>query len=243
MCIIAVKPEGISIDDDIIWACWHNNPHGAGMMFRVKEGVQIVKGFMTLDSLGDYINEYRKFLEENMVVFHFRIGTHGLNNTANTHPFPMSSLEGERSASNLITPAAFVHNGILLNKGNKVDSDTYELANNLSFIPQDNRLKFLSKLGGPANKFAVMDKDRTTVIGDFESEYGWHFSNYSYEVWTPQPVHPSCMDAWDDDDMLGRTSTSTSLGTLGECLECGASCDKGICDSCWEEYQKAWEED
>lgn len=253
MCIIAIKPEGIEVDEDIIEACWYNNPDGAGMMFHVEGGVQIVKGFMEYEELTDYIAANRKFLEDNMIVFHFRISTHGLTNIANTHPFPMSSVGKERAARNLIAPLAFVHNGILLNKGDKVNSDTCELANNLSYMSLKKRMKFLSKLGGPTNKFAVMDKDRTTIIGEFEEEYGWYFSNYSYEIWQPRrewPVDECSMynnPAWDDDDdvdlMTGTNGTTYPLGEVGVCVECGVGCDKGICDDCWEEYQKVWEED
>ncbi len=117
MCIIAIKDRGVEFPTwDTINRMWHSNPDGAGFMFPTKNGVQICKGFMTLDdfkkgtdAVGRVIN-----LKNTPLIMHFRIGTHGVKrNPANTHPFPVSSDREILKKLNCVTDVGFAHNGMI----------------------------------------------------------------------------------------------------------------------------------
>jgi len=111
MCIIAIKPEGISIPIERLKSCWDNNSDGAGFMYSENGKLNIVKGLMTFDS---FIKSYNDISPLNKrIVIHFRYGTHGKICPDLTHPFIINK------------SLALVHNGIL-----SIDiDDPFELEN------------------------------------------------------------------------------------------------------------------
>lgn len=84
MCIIAMKPEGVTLSDAKLYHMWKNNPDGAGFMYAEDGKLKIVKGLMT------YMH-FRQALDEagptRKIVMHFRIRTHGAIKPEMTHPF------------------------------------------------------------------------------------------------------------------------------------------------------------
>ena len=55
MCIIAIKPSHKKLfSEEIIRTMFENNPDGAGLMYAEKGELNIVKGFMSLESLLTY---------------------------------------------------------------------------------------------------------------------------------------------------------------------------------------------
>lgn len=99
MCIIAIKPEGISIPTERLKACWDHNPDGAGFMYSEDGKLKIVKGLMAFDS---FLQSYNAINPLNKrVVIHFRYGTHGKVCPDLTHPFSINK------------DLALVHNGVL----------------------------------------------------------------------------------------------------------------------------------
>lgn len=114
MCIIAIKPEGISIPIERLKSCWDNNSDGAGFMYSENGKLNIVKGLMTFDS---FIKSYDDISSLNkQVVIHFRYGTHGKICPDLTHPFLINK------------SLALVHNGVL-----SVDmDDPFELENKVA---------------------------------------------------------------------------------------------------------------
>ena len=99
MCIIAIKPEGISIPIERLKTCWEHNPDGAGFMYSENNKLKIVKGLMTFDSFIKAYDEVNPLTKR--IVIHFRYGTHGDICPDLTHPF------------NVNEDLALVHNGIL----------------------------------------------------------------------------------------------------------------------------------
>jgi len=135
MCIIAIKPQGKQMfDDNTIKTMFINNPDGAGYMFYDKDSkkVCIKKGFMTCKGLLDSLHS-KDFTDTN-VILHFRIGTSGLNDKLNCHPYPLYQINDTKCSCEL----GMAHNGILHDftppKGSKInDTQTFikEVLNNL----------------------------------------------------------------------------------------------------------------
>lgn len=114
MCVIMIKPCGVAMPElDVLKKMWAKNPQGAGIAFSNKRNVSIEKGFMTLASLEEYYKRAKlETFDYKLVVFHFRIGTHGLNDAGNTHPFPLSAVHKTLRDPCCTAKEAIFHNGI-----------------------------------------------------------------------------------------------------------------------------------
>jgi predicted glutamine amidotransferase len=99
MCIIAIKPEGVSIPIERLKNCWDNNPDGAGLMYSENNELKIIKGLMDFDSFIKAYNDISPL--EKKIIIHFRYATHGKVCKDLTHPFDIDK------------DLAFVHNGVL----------------------------------------------------------------------------------------------------------------------------------
>jgi predicted glutamine amidotransferase len=179
MCIIAVKPENLLLDDVILKTMWDNNKDGAGLMYAKDAHLHVIKGLMTFP---EFLQEYNKVKHERLVL-HFRIRTHGKTDAEMTHPFVVDD------------SLAFAHNGVILGLGDQTHSDTWyfnevlikkmrsEVANFLNIDPIRNLLA--DKVG--SSKLVFMDNlGEITIIneskGDKSSDGVW-FSNTS---WRPK---------------------------------------------------------
>ena len=92
MCVAIFKPAGAETPSlDILKDCWKKNPDGAGLAISERQSVFFRKGFMKFSELEDfyYSNNLIGRVGQAMV-FHFRIGTHGVKDAGNTHPFCIS---------------------------------------------------------------------------------------------------------------------------------------------------------
>lgn len=118
MCVIVFKPAGADIPPlKTLAECWAKNPDGAGIAVSGRTTVQVRKGFMKFKQLEDFY--YSEKLAERVraaMVFHFRIGTHGLKDAGNTHPFPVSNRVNVLRSLSGNYPCAVAHNGIFTNK-------------------------------------------------------------------------------------------------------------------------------
>ena len=187
MCVIAIKKPGINVpDDQNIKDMWETNSDGAGFMYAFKNKVFIEKGFMKLDDLMNAMKHLSKRLKvDNLelkdipIVYHFRIKTHGANNPANTHPFPISSKEQHLKALDLTCDLGMVHNGIISSAqpfGDMSDTASY-IANVLTPLAMLD-LDFYKKTYGKTlmentigySKLAFLDKDgNIETVGDFKN--------------------------------------------------------------------------
>lgn len=93
MCVIVFKPAGAECPTmDVLESCWTTNPDGAGMAVSEKNSVFMRKGFMKFSELADFCKNNKVSSRTGQaIMFHFRIGTHGLKDAGNTHPFPISA--------------------------------------------------------------------------------------------------------------------------------------------------------
>ena len=185
MCIICVKPQGLPVIlDDLIRLkeCWNSNPDGAGFMYRDKGQVVINKGYMAWHLLEEWLLTNVDWMKDREMVFHFRWSTHGTNSEANCHPFPLSNDTTRLQQLDLRTSSGLVHNGVISDKFAPVDaehSDTHMfIKSKLSNVKRTKRVKLLVEEG---SKYALMTGEKTTLVGKFHQEFGWSWSNYSYE--------------------------------------------------------------
>jgi len=186
LCIIVVKPLGKKLDKSVMKTCWERNNDGAGFMYSLDGKIIINKELKSFDKIW---NKYHKCvikpkLEENkIVVFHFRIQTHGNIDEENCHPFYINS--GRHMA--------FCHNGVIRNVSAGKDdhkSDTIQFKDKvLDHLPKNwmdnpgimqlminyidyNKLAFLNSSGD----VLIFNKSK----GD-EDENGIWYSNSTYK--------------------------------------------------------------
>jgi predicted glutamine amidotransferase len=207
MCIIAVKPANVAmIDNQTIENCWYNNDDGAGFMYPAHGGVKIRKGFMTLKALKKALKTLEKEIDTTAtpIILHFRIGTSGGNIAANTHPFPVSESLAALQKTQLTTPLAVAHNGIIDIRPRKKDiSDTMEyILSQLAPLYQLKKDFYRLEAGKQLiynaiqSKMAFMDAaGRISLIGKFEKNGEYYFSNSSYQTYYRSY---SYWDKWDD---------------------------------------------
>ncbi|MBR3062344.1 MAG: class II glutamine amidotransferase [Exiguobacterium sp.] len=189
MCIIAIKPQGKKMfNDSVIKTMFIANPDGAGFMYydpnpALKNHVIIKKGYHTVKALLKALHSLD--LKNTTAVLHFRIGTSGLNDSLNCHPYPLYKANNVDCSAKL----AVAHNGVLHAynppKGSKInDTQMFinEVLNKLSpdFIDDDDKLMLIHKIIG-TSKLAFLDNTgKFTTIGNFISDNGYLFSNGSY---------------------------------------------------------------
>lgn len=207
MCIIAVKPAKMPmIEEKIIENMWHNNDDGAGFMYPAHGGVKIRKGFMTLKALKKALKALDKEIDTTAtpIVLHFRIGTSGGNIAANTHPFPVSENLAALQKTQLTTPLAVAHNGVIDIRPRKKDiSDTMEyILSQLAPLYQLKKDFYRQEAGKKLvynaiqSKMAFMDAaGRISLIGKFEKDGEYYFSNSSYKSFYKSYNY---WDKWDD---------------------------------------------
>ena len=212
MCIICVKPAGISLPaEDLINNMWENNPDGAGYMYPENGKTVIRKGFMSYKDLQKSVKsvEKRKDTTHLPMIFHFRIGTSGGNIPACTHPFPVTTnIQAMRKLKTTATLACAM-NGIIPGiKGYKKTSDTMEyiseqLAYLYKLVPnfwtmQNGQIMVAN---GSNSKWAFMSgAGKVGIIGDFIEDKGLLFSNSSYkkQIWTKWDNWNHMDKYWDD---------------------------------------------
>lgn len=207
MCVIAVKPANVAmIDEKTIDNMWYNNDDGAGFMFPAHGGVKIRKGYMTLKSLKKALKALNKEIDTTAtpIVLHFRIGTSGGNIAANTHPFPVSENLAALQKTQLTAPLAVAHNGIIDIRPRKKDiSDTMEyILSQLAPLYQLKKDFYRHDAGKKLiynairSKMAFMDAaGRISLIGKFEQDGEYYFSNSSYKAFYRNYNY---WDKWDD---------------------------------------------
>jgi predicted glutamine amidotransferase len=207
MCVIAVKPANVAmIDNQTIENCWCNNDDGAGFMYPGHGGVKIRKGYMTLKSFKKALKALSKEIDTTAtpIVLHFRIGTSGGNIAANTHPFPVSENLAALQKTQLTAPLAVAHNGVIDIRPRKKDiSDTMEyILSQLAPLYQLKKDFYRHEAGKQIvynaiqSKMAFMDAaGRISLIGKFEKDGEYYFSNSSYQTYYRSY---SYWDKWDD---------------------------------------------
>lgn len=197
MCIIAIKPAGISMPaTTTIEHMWHNNRDGAGFMYSRGGSVHIEKGFMALGDLKAALNRLEEGIDvtNTPMVLHFRITTHGGTTPGNCHPFPVTEKLPLLRMAKCKVPLAVAHNGIIDIKPSKKDiSDTMEyIMTQLAPLYQLRKGFYKQPAGKKLIYNAIKSKmvfldgaGRIETVGDFiAGEDGILYSNSSYKART-----------------------------------------------------------
>ena len=196
MCIVVYKPKNIEMpNEETLKECFRCNRDGAGYMFPEDGKVQIKKGFMSFDALNTSLQaDYQRLGSATPFVLHFRIGTHGGNNQANTHPFPLSKRMSDLKQLSCSVNCGVAHNGIIsltstrtteyvqeydpelkcmVNRYVPADySDTMKfitdylalIIHNKNWYTNEDNINLIEKLIGTSNKLAIMNADGHTTL-------------------------------------------------------------------------------
>lgn len=190
MCVIAIKPIGsINFDEDTLHNCWQANDDGAGFAWYDEDVDmwRVEKGFLEWKKFWKKYNAMN-FSEQDYVVCHFRIGTSGLKDGGNTHPFPVvDDFDQMREISGVYRGIAF-HNGVVgRGEGNYSDSMVHIKEWLVPLYPHINEPeipKIIQELMCKGtSKWFITDGRKAYVMGTFVEHPNkqWKFSNTSYE--------------------------------------------------------------
>lgn len=196
MCIVVYKPSNVKMPSKAtLKECFRCNSDGAGYMFPEDGKVQIKKGFMSFNALNTSLQaDYNRLGAETPFVIHFRIGTQGGNNQANTHPFPLSKNMSDLKQLSCTTNCGVAHNGVIsltttrtseyiqeydeeknrmVTKYKPIDySDTMKfitdylslIIKNKNWYMNEDNLTLIERLIGCSNKLAIMNADGHTTL-------------------------------------------------------------------------------
>ena len=192
MCLIVVKPEGVTLPKKEYLRYGSNkNSDGMGIAYLKKSEkfVKIKKDFSCFYQLQKFLDE--NITKEDILIVHFRWATSGLKDKGNSHPFPLTKNKDKLRALELDCKFAIAHNGVLTQlEKNDTFSDTQEF---ILQILHDPIIK--ENLDRPSVKLLVdnfLNGDRLTVLnnkrelwlmGDFteEKDDGCFYSNSNYK--------------------------------------------------------------
>lgn len=164
MCVIIYKPQGLKISKSILSDCWDNNSDGAGVIIPDR-CPKVFKGIMKLKHLENILST----LTDKELIVHLRWATHGAKNKENTHPFPCGK------------DRYLAHNGVM-NKygisGTDGISDSAHFADDMRILGTEALRRLLDSMG---QKFALVNRNKITLHGDFHEKNGLKFSNLTWD--------------------------------------------------------------
>lgn len=192
MCIIIAKPAGMDIPSaEILDNCFTSNRDGIGFAFNKPGEIPIIsKGFANVKKLQRMLHIFNVTKEHNLLI-HFRLATHGACDQGNTHPFPLTSSFENMRLLHCSTECAVAHNGVFgqMSKSEKY-SDTMKFINTIIASPEiieniDSKSvkELIRGYCGFSSKLAFLKPEGFSLIGDFETEEGIHYSNRQYKSW------------------------------------------------------------
>lgn len=186
MCIIAYIPKDTEIKKEVLENCFSNNKDGAGFMYQKKDEVFIQKGFMTFAKFWEAWETTPSDVDR---VAHFRIATAGKVSAGCCHPFPVVENYNDMRRAKCYSDVAIAHNGILslYNPEGRMQAD---YSDTMMFIQmtlhplrsQLHKIAIQNLILETGSKFAIMTKDKVTMVGNFEQSEGCFFSNSTYKT-------------------------------------------------------------
>lgn len=220
MCIIASSEIGMNLPTaETIKTMWHRNSDGAGFMYNKDGKVVIKKGFMTLESFNQAIENLKNEIDvvNTAVVMHFRIGTHGGNTPENTHPFPITDTEILLKKISQNCDIGMAHNGIINTvkpRNNISDTMEYVLEFLASFKQIDRKFykkelwqKIIENTINGSRMCFLNGEGEIEYIGNWETdEDGIKYSNSTYQSYSSKwygKYSYSNWDWYDDYDDIG----------------------------------------
>jgi glutamine amidotransferase len=192
MCIIALKPEGVTIAKETIQQMFKANKDGAGFMYAEDGQLHTEKGFFTFE---DFYENYLPH-QDKKVALHFRIKTHGEINKENCHPFEVSPTLG------------LMHNGMIdIEEDHKEFSDTWHFNEKIikpmyydsrGFLKKSYNLALIKKFIGFSKLVFLNAKGVHTIVNAEKGVWdgGVWYSNTSYKVYEPKEMVPYTGNPW-----------------------------------------------
>ena len=207
MCIIVAKNKGVKMPSiETLSNCFNNNKDGAGIMLACGGLVHGFKGLMTFEEFANELATLERHygpLDNLSVVMHFRIGTHGTNIAANTHPFPISDRYDDLRKLAWTSKQGVAHNGIITECGYHPDVKAENVSDTMVFVKRviapiakytciatnEDVLEALELAAG--SKLAFLDgKGNLAIAGHFFEENGVFYSNSSYNTLKKKKTTP-----------------------------------------------------
>lgn len=182
MCVLIVRPPGKFVSRAHLKESFRMNSDGAGFMFDDPETneVRVFKGWFGFRQFYKDVRCCERTYTDSTFVIHMRIGTSGLKDMANCHPFSINANAG------------FAHNGVMHSLGDKTRSDTREFVEDiLCKLPDkfwENQAivdKIQACAKAASSKFVMLLGTGEYII--FNEALGhWYegcwYSNYSYTL-------------------------------------------------------------
>lgn len=185
MCVICTleQDRGDYITSDILEQMWDTNSDGGGVSWIEDGEIHLYKSMLKDEFVPKALGLIKKHSSKSPILLHCRIGTHGLVNLDNCHPFPVNK--------NVV----MAHNGVLTgytsNKASEL-SDTRSFINTAlrplpnNFVRNRGILQLIESSIGGGNKLAFLT-DREEIIhvnkeAGKEEEEGVWFSNNLWKV-------------------------------------------------------------
>lgn len=214
MCIAILKRKNGTITDDALRESFRCNADGAGIAYTKDKKLIIIKGIFNAEVFVQKVREIEAICDNNMLI-HCRIGTSGLKDASNTHPFVVNE------------DVALIHNGILdvkVPKGSPKNDTQLFIESYLNGIDKHTLMHnkavhgLIEKCIGHNNKFVLLDNNGFYKIINEDAGH-WKdnvwYSNYSYvkpSYSKTRTVYPYGSfygyyddDLYDDDYEYGRS--------------------------------------
>jgi predicted glutamine amidotransferase len=194
MCIAILKTKNGTITDAELKNSFENNSDGAGIAYTKNNELRIVKGIFDVETFIKTVRQAEKLADNNMLI-HCRIGTSGLNDKENTHPFVINN------------NICLIHNGVLhidVPKGSKINDTQIFINKYMKGIKNDTIMKnhtfhnILEEMIGASNKFVILNnKGEFKIINEKAGnwENGCWFSNNGHK--TTRVRYTSAFDNWE----------------------------------------------
>ncbi len=190
MCLALYKPVNIKPDYDKLRTAMQYNSDGAGFAVAHEGQLIVEKGFFKFDSFKKAFEPF----EDCAAIVHFRIGTSGVKDKNNCHPFKLNDFE---VADTGLVPVAVIHNGIFNDAASdkKEWNDTWHVCRDIlhplwrqnPFCFSDPHIIALGdKYVGSFNKLVFLDSTgKCSIWGESNGHWkdGVWYSNRSYEDW------------------------------------------------------------
>ena len=195
MCIIVIKESGTPVNWDMLDVCDANNPDGGGYAYNSPDGVVIRKGFFFPEEMEQALDAEPIDQTKTLIMFHFRIATHGEINEGTCHPFPMSSDVDKLTATNIVAPIAVAHNGIVpgMPRDKKLSDTMLFIRDYMAplgrLIKKRSVQTLVEELA--SSKLAILTEGGVTLLGNFIHKDGHYFSNSGYKKYTT--TYPSTL--------------------------------------------------
>lgn len=221
MCVIAISPTGVNAPtEQNLKDMFNHNDDGAGISYVLNNAVYTFKGLMkwsdfekTYALIEKKLKTAGKTFKDIPIMYHFRIGTHGPNSEALTHPFPISNQFKHLSALEYKADIVMAHNGIINSVTPRSGwSDTQQYISDI-IMPliktdrhfyKNKHLQELMRNTNNGSRFAFLDMDGTfTTVGEWvESDKpdlkGILYSNLNHEyTWSYGKYYPTTSYAYD----------------------------------------------